>query len=219
MIAYEILKKKPQVSYPVQQPYHARMGLFERLAANRQRSKIDNLPAPVFDLNVINIADRRMPFTDELVTELRSKGEFKANPPNERSPIAMGKIQYAQWLNAIVYPTFKKHALVTFKTIPIVLNSVPRVFFVTLDIQEMHYWVQMDKETLEPKAVGIALPGHTIPCYYPPSVLRPLVQSEVEAIDKLRNQKSEGRDHQATGDDGIAIVSIDRSTGEIHEES
>jgi hypothetical protein len=161
--------------------------------------------------------DFRMPFTDELVTELRTKGDFSANPPGE-NPIAMGKVQYAKWLTAHVYGKFPVKSLVTFKTIPIVLNEAPRVWFLVDSIQEMHYWATVDKETREPKAVAISLAGGKSVTFYPPSVLRPLVQSEVEAVDKLRNQTSSERVGASNGD--TSIVSIDRSTGEItHEES
>lgn len=221
MISYEIIKRKPVISVPTHgTPYNVsqqRLGLFERRRIAREQAQqgtiITEDPAPTFDLRPFSNVEVRMPNTDELVTELVTKGEFKANPPSTPHPIGMGKQQYAEWLNQFVYPTFKKNMLVTFKTIPIVLNEVPKVFFLVLDIQQMHYWVHMDKETREPKVLGIALPGHTIPCYYPPSVMRPLVPSEIEAIDKLRNQTSQGRVLEADGGDGATV--IDRSTGEI----
>jgi hypothetical protein len=222
LISYEIIKTKPVISVPTHgTPYYQQprnhLGLFERRRIEREKVQgsiiTTEVAAPTFDLRPFSNVDVRMPNTDELVTELVTKGEFKANPPNTPHPIGMGKQQYAEWLNQFVYPSFKKNMLVTFKTIPIVLNEVPKVFFLVLDIQQMHYWVQMDKETREPKVVGIALPGNTVPCYYPPSVMRPLVPSEVEAIDKLRNQTSQGRVLEADGGDGATV--IDRSTGEI----
>lgn len=101
------------------------------------------------------------------------------------------KLQYAKFLNENVYGKFDKGTLVTLNNIPIVLNQAPRKWFEVYVIQEIHYMGELDKSTNEPRCVGIRLGGSdtTIPVYYTPRTLRPLVKSEIEAIAKLRNQE------------------------------
>ena len=139
------------------------------------------------------------------------------NIPMGRTAIGMGKYQYAQWLNEYVYTKFRKGTLATIARVPIKENEAPAVWFVVNEIQEVHYLVDIDQATKEPKAVGVRNPmyGNSISVFYPPSLLRVLEEQEVAAIDKLRNQTREGRNLEATvSDDGTAVV-IDRSTGEI----
>lgn len=132
-------------------------------------------------------------------------------------PIGMGKIPYVLWLNEHVYPKFPKGTKVTLATLPFVLGTPPPIYFEVIDIQELHYSAQYDRETRQPKCIAIRQLGgrltSSIPIYYPPAALRVLQPEEVEAVDRLRNQESERRDSQNSGLDGTES-SADRSTGE-----
>lgn len=144
---------------------------------------------------------------------------MQQNPETPRvHPMGMGKIQYAKWLSDFVYPRFPLRSLVTLANQPFVPGVPPRVWFKVIDIQELHYSAQYDRESGQPKCVGVSLdsiahPTTTIPVYYPPTMLRALQPEEVEAIDRLRNKESSGRDAQTSGLDGTE-ESADRSTGE-----
>lgn len=130
----------------------------------------------------------------ELSEELARTNSLQ--PENPIHPIAMGKLKYAQWLNAYVYPQYKKGVHVSLKSMPYVPNTAPKVWFTVSEIQELHYHVNWDQRVRQPKAVGLINPHVThshATVFYPPCVLRPLFPEEVNAIDSLRNQTGDGR--------------------------
>lgn len=140
------------------------------------------------------------------------------NPPLERPNmpgVGMGKLGYVRWLNAYVYPHFPKGSKVTLKSQAYVPGKPPAVWFEVGEIQELHYAVQYDRESGQPKAVGIRHIMSEVqtdfPIYYPPALLRRLNSEEEKLIDSLRNQESGGRDVE--GEAANEPVSNDTYTG------
>src|ERR1043166_6362842 len=131
------------------------MGLFERRRLEREEAEAARSRALE---KAMGPEDPSVPDTEQLVIDLKRNNLFQPNPPL-LVPVAMGKLQYAKWLNDNVYRDFAKGTLVTFKTLPLVLDTVPPVYFVVSDIQEMHYWATVDRHTREPKAVGLRMVG------------------------------------------------------------
>lgn len=218
MITYEITKKKPEpiVLTPQSYNYQQQGGLFQRLRAERERKDRERmvrelgtpqLSSPV-NLHGYPIADPH-----NIALQLKEQGVV-LTAGNENLPhvFTMGKLKYAQWLSDKVYSKFPKGTQVTFRCIPIVIDQAPQVWFVVGEIQEIYYSVQMDRDTNEPRAIGIMIPNgrSNIPVWYPPSLLRTLHPTEVIAIDQLRNQASERRNIEATDDNGV-IPDIGRS--------
>lgn len=183
MISYEIQKKRPP----------SPMGLIDRIKSNLLAKNDEN--------------------TGVTPPVLGPSKSLNGQPIVDPEPVwhAMGKHQYASYLNTHVYPMFPVGTLVTIKPVGITLGAPPSVWFKVMLIQEIHYMAQMDRERKEPKCVGLAVQGDkpgTIPVWYPVSALRLLVQSEIEAIDRLRNQAkstvSSDPDIQV-GDSGVIL--------------
>jgi hypothetical protein len=110
-------------------------------------------------------------------------------PHWEQTAIVMGKQGYNNWLNHHVYSRFPKGTVVTLRIYPFVLGNLPPQIWEVIEIQEMYFMANMDREIREPKAVGLwALGTNRIPTYYPPGKLRPLTHEEYLHFDRLRNQ-------------------------------
>lgn len=195
MISFEIKRRRAVVeqSPPVEGT------LFQQIAARRVQQQQQNPQiAPPVNL-------RGTPILDDH-TILERTGIH---------PIGMGKIEYAKWLTAMVYPKFPRGSLVTLASQPFVVGKVPEIWFEVVDYQELHYCAQYDKETRQPKCLAIKHPGfkNAMAVYYPPAALRVLQSEEVQAIDRLRDTQSDGRNIPDARLDGTEN-SVDRSTGE-----
>lgn len=200
MITYEITRKKPPSP-----------GLFERIGirrAQQQQHSPPNLSAP------INLHNR--PVTDPYDPAKHSKLQ-DGTVVEVATPVpawqAMGKHQYADWLNKVVYPAFPKKTLVTLRSEPYIPGNAPRVYFVVAEIQEIHYMANMDRQVNQPKCLGIKSDKFDIPMWYPPALLRALQPEEVEAVDRIRNQKKPSENSESAG------TLIDGTTGEILEKT
>lgn len=139
---------------------------------------------------------------------------------HETSAMALGKHGYAKWLNDFVYNTFPKGTLVTMKSEPFVPTSAPRIWFEVIEIQQIHYMAMIDRETRDPKAIGVKTGDHNIPMWYPPAKLRVLQPEEVQCIDILRNQKASSEVSPTKEDAGFATatVNVGNGNGSVDEE-
>lgn len=116
-------------------------------------------------------------------------GPRLVGPSWEETAIVMGKQGYNNWLNNRVYPLFPKGTIVTLRVYPFVLGNLPPQIWEVIEIQEMYFMANMDRELREPKAIGLwALGTSRIPTYYPPGKLRPLTHEEYLHFDRIRNQ-------------------------------
>lgn len=213
MIVFDIVRRKPRPTVVEHLPV-VRKTIFQQIAECKQPP----LPPAKTNREVLERVMAEVPDYDPAKQSLLPNGVVITTPPEVPGchPIGMGKIEYARWLSVYVYPKFHKGSLVTLASLPFVPGEPPKVVFRVTSIQELHYSAQFDKQTRQPKCVGISnamLQTDTFPIYYPPSLLRALQPEEVQAIDRLRNQTSDGRESEATGLDG-SESSADRSTGE-----
>lgn len=202
MIAYELLRKRPPSAIQ-----HIREVIGRAVGFNAD--PLHDTPAEqeaakmARELRQKQLAEGNKPDEDipmaVALTALRRPGCWQplgARPAVQPQPghsgitaIGMGKIPYVKWLNEMVYPRFPVGTLVTTRSIPFVPSAIPRVWWTVLEIQEIHYAVEIDRATRDPKAVGLSTGGaFKGPVWYPPALLRPLFKEEIEAIDSLRDQ-------------------------------
>ena len=195
MISYEITRRKPtllqRAASAVGFNVNPITGIDEQRIANQVRMAEGVKPEAY---------PPRYTKTDE--TPLWTPQQTVAH---ETSAMAMGKHGYAQWLNNFVYNTFPKGSLVTLKSEPFVPTSAPRIWFEVIEIQEIHYMATLDRETRDPKAIGLKTGKHNIPTWYPPAKLRVLQPEEVKCIDLLRNQKAAP---EVKADDAFATATV-----------
>lgn len=202
MISFEITRRKAQptvVKLPAAPDEEGT--LFQRIAARRVRLQQNPQLSSPINLDRQPIVDaERLP---------------EAYP--RMHPVGMGKVAYTKWLDEHVVSKFPKGALVTLCSMPFVPDHPPSVWFKVSFHQEVHYMADYDKNVGQPKCVGLELQtkpnGSSFPIYYAPALLRALQPEEYQAIDRLRDQKSERRDDPSAGLDGTE-QSVDRSTGE-----
>lgn len=108
-----------------------------------------------------------------------------SNPSNKtiaKLDRTWGKIQYSRWIET-VKQTFKKGDYVTYKRFPNVLGHCPLPYYV-VDIEEMHFYAELDKERDVPKALAVALVGSSTPTYKTPDELRKLTSDEIAVMQK-----------------------------------
>lgn len=193
MILYEIKRETNSVevrSPLVQQPEPQGNGVFHRWRSPQTQHHQVRRDPQGFNLKTD---------VSTALAEVKSvQGEVPAVPP-----LAMGSAEYKNWLNAYVFPYFKPGSKCTFKVAPYVPGEAPAVWFVVKEVQELYYHVVVDKDTRQPRAVGLVhkdfLNQNRSAVWYPPMLLRPLNTEELKSLDLLRNQAGERRDVEDAG--------------------
>jgi hypothetical protein len=184
LIAYEV--KAPVKAY-VPTPLRS----IREVVEERRRAPPPNpIPQPIIDA-------RRL---GEEIREEAQRALAEGEKPKPRGPaipwepLGMGKMEYAHWLNAHVYPNFPVGTLVTLRSIPVMLNHAPSTVFVVKDIVEVHYMAHLDVQTRQPRSVGVCRLDELEQrgsVFYSPKQLRILYPEEKRILDSLRNQSAE----------------------------
>lgn len=182
MISFEIRRKRNQ--YTTTPPYN-----HDTHAVNIREIVRQNLERQA-ELNQQRMADgeKPLPWMPAGTPKPVEIGTPPLLPHSFDTSIGMGKHGYAKWLNEEVYPNFKQGTLCTLRETAYTVNTAPQLWFEVLEIQEIHYMANMDRETRQPKAIGLRTGKYSVPVWYPPAKLRPLWPTEIAALDKLRNQ-------------------------------
>jgi hypothetical protein len=197
------------ISYEIENPNKPKpaFGVFTRhLQPVHRRTQIDPVGAAINKQRMqeqLSLAEGEKPphRTPVWVPEAQQNKEAYSAGMTGDTALSMGKLGYARWLAAFVENQFPKGTMVTFRNESFVIGTVPRIWFKVVEIQQIHYMANMDKEVREPKAIGIAVQGVDIPTWTAPAKLRVLQPEEIKAIDLLRNQTE--------NNDGFAAVTID----------
>lgn len=113
-----------------------------------------------------------------------------ANPPPPLNH-TWGKLRFAQWIEEIK-AKFKIGDLVCSSAItPIEGNTkyYPLYYRITY-IQEVNYMAEVDPTTMQPKCLGMVLPGTSTPTWRSPASVRKLTQRELENVDIRAKEES-----------------------------
>lgn len=184
MIAYELIKKKPD-SAPVRHIREIVRAVKDGIVNGFNVDPMAGYPGH----DAARLANQQALAEGEKPPWLPAGAIHRQDGVPPVSAVGMGKLGYATWLNEFVYPKFKKGTLVTLRQTPFIPSRYPVWWSEVTEIQEVHYMADIDRHTRDPKAVGLRHTDSNFngPVWYPPAALRPLNPEEINLIDYVRN--------------------------------
>lgn len=214
MISYEITREKKQATPTpirhIREVVAAARGIFtvdeqgvvHTAATPLNAERLENQRRLAEGLQPLPRALQQQPHREPVwvpMAQLAKQEREKSISEEAGSALTMGKHGYNSWMNGFVYNRFNKGTYVTLRSEPIVITRAPRVWWRVVELQEIHYMAMIDRESREPKAVGVNKPGGdwTGPTWYPPCKLRVLQPEELKHIlgeltgDLIRNQEGD----------------------------